>query len=73
LKFSPEKVGHGLKKVGLLTRRLSQAGNGLVMDRSTTVTLHEVAAAYLGDDSTQEDGNLHCLLCTRNKRVGEVM
>lgn len=72
-KFSPEKVGHSLKKVGLLTRRLSHAGNGLIMDRATTEILHEVAAAYRGDDSAQEDGNLHCLLCARNKRVGEVM
>ena len=29
MQLSPEKVGHKLKKVGLFTRRLSPAGNGL--------------------------------------------
>jgi hypothetical protein len=31
--LTPEKVGHKLKKVGMFTRRLSHAGNGLSMDR----------------------------------------
>jgi hypothetical protein len=35
LKLSPEKVGHRLRKLGLLTRRLSQAGNRLVLDKAT--------------------------------------
>ncbi len=30
-KLNPEKVGHRLRKLGLSTCRLSQAGNGLVM------------------------------------------
>ena len=51
--LSPEKVGHKLKKVGMFTRRLSQAGNGLTLDQPTRIRLHEVAAAYLGEDSIE--------------------
>ena len=46
-RLTPEKVGHGLKKIGLLTRRLSQAGNGLVLDQGTRQRLHDLAALYL--------------------------
>jgi hypothetical protein len=53
--LSPEKVGHKLKKVGLFTRRLSQAGNGLTLDQPTRKRLHELAAAYLGEDPIPED------------------
>jgi hypothetical protein len=71
--LSPEKVGHKLRKVGLLTRRLSQAGNGLILDQANRSHIHEVAAAYRGEDTTQGDGNLHCPLCTQNECVREVM
>lgn len=71
--LSPEKVGHKLKKVGLYTRRLSQAGNGLTLDQATRMRLHQVAAAYLGEDSMQEDENLHCPLCSKNELPREVM
>jgi hypothetical protein len=75
LKVSPEKVGHKLKQAGVLTRRLSQAGNGLIMNRATMVLLHEVAATYhqVGEDSPQLNTNLHCPLCEQNKGVVEVM
>ena len=53
--LSPEKVGHKLKKMGLFTRRLSHAGNGLTLDQATRVRLHEVAAAYGEEDSSWED------------------
>jgi hypothetical protein len=53
-KLTPEKVGHKLKKVGLFTHRLSHAGNGLILDQATRIRLHEVAAAYQGEDSIQE-------------------
>ena len=72
-RFSPEKVGHRLRKVGLLTRRLSQTGNGLILDQATRIRLHEVAAAYRGEDSMQEDGNLHCPLCQQNEYPREVV
>lgn len=73
LQFSPEKVGHQLRKVGVLTRRLSQAGNGRTLDQATRIHLHEVAAAYREEDSIQEDENLHCPLCEKNKSLRELM
>jgi hypothetical protein len=71
--LSPEKVGLNLKKVGMFTRRLSYAGNGLTLDQGTRIRLHEVAAAYRGEDSVQEDENLHCPLCEKNELLREVM
>jgi hypothetical protein len=67
LLFTPEAVGHKLKKLGLFTRRLGQGGKGLVMDNATKTLLHEVAIAYLGKDSIQVNGNLHCSLCPQNQ------
>jgi hypothetical protein len=67
LLFTPEAVGHKLKKLGLFTRRLGQGGKGLVMDNATKTLLHEVAIAYLGKDSIQVNGNLHCPLCPQNQ------
>ena len=72
-KLSPEKVGHKLKKMGLYTRRLSQAGNGLILDQVTKVRIHEVAVGYLGQDSIEEDENLHCPLCSKIEVLMEVM
>jgi hypothetical protein len=71
--LSPEKVGHKLKKVGLFTRRLSQVGNGLTLDQPTRSRVHEVASAYLGEDSIPDTENLHCQLCSQNERVRKVM
>jgi hypothetical protein len=71
LRLSPEKVGHRLKKIGLLTRTLSQAGNGLLLDGATKVRVHEVAAAYRMEDSIAESENLHCPLCHKNETVME--
>lgn len=67
LLYSPEKVGHRLRKAGLLTRRLGAAGNGLLMDHATQAQLHEVAVAYgcVGSNDNQE--NLHCPICQQNK------
>jgi hypothetical protein len=48
LQFSPEKVGHKLRKLGVLTRRLSHAGNGLTLDQAIRAYIHEVAAASRG-------------------------
>jgi hypothetical protein len=68
MQLRPEKVGHKLRKLGLRTRRLGQAGNGLTLDQVTKVRIHEVAAAYRMEDSIEEEGNLHCSLCAENKR-----
>jgi hypothetical protein len=71
--LSPEKVGHKLKKVGVFTRRLSHAGNGLTLDQPTRMRLREVAAAYLGEDLIQGDGNLHCSSREKNEVFREDM
>lgn len=67
LLYSPEKVGHRLRKAGLLTRRLGAAGNGLLLDRATQVQLHEVANAYGCGGLTDGKENLHCSLCEQTK------
>jgi hypothetical protein len=52
-RLNPEKVGHRLKKIGMLTCRLSQFGNGLVLDQANRVRLDELAAVYLQEDSEE--------------------
>ena len=63
LRHSPEKVGRGLRKAGLLTRRLGAAGNGLVLDRATKALLHDVAVAYGCVGSSEPKEHLQCPLC----------
>ncbi len=72
LVYSATKIGHPLKKVGLITRRLGKAGKGLVMDLATMKQVHELAAAY-GVGLEQDENNLHCPLCIENKRAMQVM
>jgi hypothetical protein len=67
IQYSPEKVGHTLKKAGLLSRRVSAAGNGFVLDHATRVRIHEVAANYGCVGLTDDKENLHCSLCQQNK------
>jgi hypothetical protein len=67
LQYSPEKVGHRLRKAGLLTRRLGAAGNGLLLDLATRTLLHEVAGAYGFVSSSNSNENLHCSLCVEKK------
>jgi hypothetical protein len=67
LQYSAETIGHGLKRVGLSTRRLGKAGKGLVMDMATMARVHELAAVYGGVGLEQDENNLHCPLCTENK------
>jgi len=71
--FTAEKVGHKLKKIGLYTRRLGSAGNGLLVDRATRVLVHEVASALLGAGFSSDDENVHCPLCDENKGPMQVM
>jgi putative transposase len=66
-RYSPEKVGHRMRKAGLITRRLGAAGNGLLMDLATRTLLHEVAGAYGCVGLTNGNENLHCPLCQQNK------
>lgn len=67
MQYSPEKVGHALKKAGLLSRRVSAAGNGFVLDHATQVRIHEVAATYGCVGLTDGEENLHCPLCEQTK------
>src|SRR5271168_4210243 len=72
-KLSPEKVGHRLRRLGLPTRRLSQAGNGLVMDKETITRLQTLSEMYVGEDLLAENENLHCSQAIEKKEVEEVM
>lgn len=45
LKISSETVGHVLKNLGLYTRRLGNAGRGLVLDKVTQSRAHELGYA----------------------------
>jgi hypothetical protein len=67
IQYRPENVGHRLKKAGLLSRRVSAAGNGFVLDHATQVRIHEVAATYGCVGLTDDKENLHCPLCQQNK------
>lgn len=46
LKVTNEKVGHALKYLGVHTRRLSNAGRGLVFDKPTQIQAHRLGQAY---------------------------
>lgn len=72
-KLSPEKVGHRLRRLGLMTRRLSQAGNGLVMDKETLTRLQMLSAMYVMEDQLAVIENLHSSQATENNGVEEVM
>jgi hypothetical protein len=72
-KISPERVGHRLKKLGLPTRRLSQAGNGLVMDNETLTLLQMLSDMYVGEDQLVVTQNLHCPQTTEMMGVNEAM
>jgi hypothetical protein len=69
LQYSPERVGHRLRKAGLMTRRLGASGNGLLFDRATQVLLHDTAGTYGYVGLTNDNKNLHCPLCDDNKRL----
>jgi hypothetical protein len=67
LHYSAETIGHRLKKIGLVTRRLGKAGKGLVMDLATVARVHDLAAVYGRAGLEQDENNLHCPLCIENK------
>jgi hypothetical protein len=72
-KLSPEKVGHLLRKLGLPTRRLSQTGNGLVLDKETVRRLQTLSGMYVGEDLHAKTENLHSPQATEKREVEEVM
>jgi len=56
-----------------MTRRLSQAGNGLVMDKETLTRLQMLSAMYVMEDQLAVIENLHSSQATENNGVEEVM
>lgn len=46
LKVSPETVGHVLKRLGLYSHRLGNAGRGLVFDKATQSHAHRLGQEY---------------------------
>jgi hypothetical protein len=72
-KLSPEKVGHRLRKLGLPTRRLSQTGNGLVMDKETLTRILTLSAMYVGEGQLALTENLHCSQGTEKRELEEAM
>lgn len=69
LHCSAEIIEHRLRKVGLVTRRLGKADKGLVMDLATMARVHDLSTVYGGVGLEQDENNLHCPLCTENKRL----
>jgi hypothetical protein len=67
LHYSAETIGHRLKKIGLVTRRLGKPGKGLVMDMATMARVHELAAVYGSAGLDLDESNLHCPLCADKK------
>lgn len=57
MELSPEKIGHRLKKAGLVSKRISAAGNGFLLDQSTLARIHEVAAQYGCGGSSSSENN----------------
>jgi len=58
LKVSSETVGHALKYLGLYSRRLGNAGRGLIFDKATQYHAHTLSNAY--DVLTSEPSCEHC-------------
>ena len=67
VRYSAETIAQRLKILGLVTRRLSGAGTGLMMDLVTVTQIHERAAAYGLVGVEQEENNLHCPLCHESR------
>jgi hypothetical protein len=69
-KLSPEKVGH---RLDLPARRLSQAGNGLLMDKEKMTRLKTLSGMYVGEDLLADSKNLHCWQAIEKNDVEEVL
>lgn len=60
-KLTNETVGHVLKNLGLYTRRLGNAGRGLVLDKATQARVHELC--YANEVITDSPGTPACGHC----------
>ncbi|HXM01114.1 MAG TPA: hypothetical protein VN939_00830, partial [Chthoniobacterales bacterium] len=61
LKISNETVGHVLRNLGLYTRRLGNAGKGLILDKATQNRVHELG--YSNEVLPEGDGLPGCGYC----------
>lgn len=61
LRISNERVGHVLKNLGLYTRRLGNAGRGLILDRATQNHAHELC--YANEVLPESDEGPACGYC----------
>ncbi len=66
-RLRPEHAGHRLKRLGLRTHPLSQAGHGLTFDRATIALMEQLCAVYGMEDPPAETENLHSPQTTDNK------
>ena len=66
-KMKPETVGRRLCQLGLRTRPLSQAGNGLTFDKATVAKVQQLAAMYVEEDLLAGIENLHSSQTTETK------
>ncbi|MGA1983739.1 MAG: hypothetical protein ABSG84_14890 [Acidobacteriaceae bacterium] len=72
-KLSPETVGRRLCKLGLRTRRLTLAGNGLTFDKATLTLIQQLVAVYVEEDQLSESENVHSSQSTENKEAEEAV
>lgn len=68
-KFSSESVGHVLKNIGLYTRRLSSSGRGLLLDKSTQISVHQLSFQYDVLPREPECGNCQKLQTGQSREV----
>ena len=73
LKLKPETVGRRLGKLGLRTRRLTFAGNGLTFDKPAVDRIEQLGTMYVEEDLLVGTENLHSSQPAENKVVEEVM
>lgn len=64
--YTPEKVGRTLHTVGLPTRRLSQTGNGLLLDQSTLDRIDYLGTMYGVEAEAQQITNSSPTQTTEN-------
>jgi len=72
-RLRPEHVGHQLKRMGVRSCRISQAGNGPIFDTATVAQLKQLAAMYGVEDTPAETESLLGMQTTETKDVDEVM
>lgn len=58
-KLSSESVGHVLKNIGLYTRRLGSSGRGLLLDKPTQASVHQLSFQYDVLPKVPECGNCY--------------